>query len=180
MEPKTVAELQAHYAAVKARLYQPVKRVDPYYQRRADHTVRVGNVTRANFGRPLTPEQREQAVATEQDWGPAMDAELSAAWFRVCPTIPGFAAAEAIHKQIILRSAREFMISVEDLIGEKRTAWIVRARHITMVRLHVTGRYSTAEIGRRFRRDHTTVIHAIRKYERGKLCTRTELALRPL
>jgi len=179
MEPKTADELRAHYAAVKQRLNSPKKIVDPYYSQRPDHTVRVGKVVIPKFGRILSPEHRALAVVTEADWGMAMDDAIATAWTNVAPTIPGFHAVEALRKEVIARSAKEFMVTVEELMGKRRTAWLVRARQITMVRLYTTGRYSAGEIGRRFNRDHTTVLHAIKKFQRGKLCTLSEARMRP-
>ena len=56
--------------------------------------------------------------------------------------------------------------SREDMISDRRNDDIVIPRHIAMtLAKHLTGR-SLPYIGRKFGgRDHTTVLHAIRKYE---------------
>ncbi len=58
--------------------------------------------------------------------------------------------------------AAETKLDVADLIGPCREPWLVGPRHEAMRRARATGA-SLPEIGRAFRRNHTTVLHAIRK-----------------
>jgi chromosomal replication initiator protein len=62
--------------------------------------------------------------------------------------------------------ARHYNVSRSDLLSSRRTANVVRPRQIAMyLAKHLTLR-SLPEIGRRFGgRDHTTVLHAVRKIE---------------
>ena len=62
--------------------------------------------------------------------------------------------------------ARHFNVSKNDLLSNRRTRVIVHPRQISMyLAKHLTPR-SLPEIGRRFGgRDHTTVLHAVRKIE---------------
>jgi hypothetical protein len=59
-------------------------------------------------------------------------------------------------------------ITLDDIMGESRRGPVVRARWeaILVVREEFPG-WSLAKIARFFRRDHTTVIHALRKMEHG-------------
>lgn len=75
---------------------------------------------------------------------------------------------------IIREVAQAFQVQVAQILGRQRVRRLVRPRHVAMflVRKH-TGA-SFPELGRRFRRDHTTVQHGCRKIE-GELQTDTEL-----
>jgi chromosomal replication initiator protein len=75
---------------------------------------------------------------------------------------------------ILREVANAFSVQVAQLLGRQRVRRLVRPRHVAMflVRKH-TGA-SFPEIGRRFRRDHTTVQHACRKIE-AALMTDIEL-----
>ncbi len=62
--------------------------------------------------------------------------------------------------------ARHFNVSKSDLLSSRRTRTIVRPRQIAMYLSKVMTPRSLPEIGRRFGgRDHTTVLHAVRKIE---------------
>src|SRR5207253_1769153 len=62
--------------------------------------------------------------------------------------------------------ARQYNISRSDLLSSRRTANVVRPRQIAMYLSKALTLRSLPEIGRRFGgRDHTTVLHAVRKIE---------------
>ncbi|MGD9739242.1 MAG: chromosomal replication initiator protein DnaA [Bauldia sp.] len=62
--------------------------------------------------------------------------------------------------------SRHFNVSRPDLLSSRRTRTIVRPRQIAMYLSKVMTPRSLPEIGRRFGgRDHTTVLHAVRKIE---------------
>jgi chromosomal replication initiator protein len=62
--------------------------------------------------------------------------------------------------------ARHFNVSKADLLSSRRTRTIVRPRQIAMYLAKMLTPRSLPEIGRRFGgRDHTTVLHAVRKVE---------------
>ncbi len=63
--------------------------------------------------------------------------------------------------------AVHFNISRADLLSSRRTAQVVKPRQVAMFLSKVLTLRSLPEIGRRFGgRDHTTVLHAVRKIER--------------
>lgn len=66
---------------------------------------------------------------------------------------------------IIREVASAFQVQVGQLLGRGRARHIARSRHVAMflVRKHTGASYP--EIGRRFRRDHTTIQHGYRKIE---------------
>lgn len=59
--------------------------------------------------------------------------------------------------------ARRYRLSVLDLKSERRKAHVVRPRQLGMYVAYKVTMHSTPRIGRAFHRDHTTVLHAIRK-----------------
>ena len=62
--------------------------------------------------------------------------------------------------------ASHYNISRADILSSRRTANVVRPRQIAMYLSKVLTLRSLPEIGRRFGgRDHTTVLHAVRKIE---------------
>lgn len=72
--------------------------------------------------------------------------------------------------------ARQYNVSRSDLLSSRRTANVVRPRQIAMFLAKTLTLRSLPEIGRRFGgRDHTTVLHAVRKIE-GLLGSDTSLA----
>lgn len=72
--------------------------------------------------------------------------------------------------------ARHYNVSKNDLLSNRRTRVIVRPRQIAMYLSKFLTPRSLPEIGRRFGgRDHTTVLHAVRKIE-GMLKEDTKLA----
>ncbi|NOZ31753.1 MAG: chromosomal replication initiator protein DnaA [Alphaproteobacteria bacterium] len=62
--------------------------------------------------------------------------------------------------------ARHFKVSKPDLLSARRSRSVVRPRQIAMYLAKMLTSRSLPEIGRRFgNRDHTTVLHAVRKIE---------------
>jgi hypothetical protein len=84
--------------------------------------------------------------------------------------------------EIITATARHFKFSLTDLMACRRLASVVRARQVAMYLTKVLTTRSFPEIGRRFGgRDHTTVLHAVRKIERlRQIDTGLEMDLRAI
>lgn len=60
--------------------------------------------------------------------------------------------------------AAQYKVSVNDILSARRSAEVVRPRQIAMYLCKTLTTRSLPEIGRRFGgRDHTTVLHAVRK-----------------
>ena len=74
-------------------------------------------------------------------------------------------------KRIVSTVAERHSLSVNDLIGPSRLAWIVQARQEAVWELRQvvteTGKpkFSLSHIGSMFGRDHTTVFHACKRHE---------------
>lgn len=68
---------------------------------------------------------------------------------------------------VIHAVCREYKVSVIDILSNRRMAYIVFPRQVAMTLAKRVTLKSLPEIGRRFGgRDHTTVLHAIRKIEK--------------
>jgi chromosomal replication initiator protein len=78
------------------------------------------------------------------------------------PAEPKRVRIEDIQKVV----ARQYNVSRADLLSSRRTANVVRPRQVAMYLAKILTLRSLPEIGRRFGgRDHTTVLHAVRKIE---------------
>jgi chromosomal replication initiator protein len=96
-------------------------------------------------GHPVTVEMAERAVRD-----------------LVRPQDPKRVKIEDIQRMV----ARQYNVSRADLLSSRRTANVVRPRQIAMYLAKTLTLRSLPEIGRRFGgRDHTTVLHAVRKIE---------------
>ncbi len=61
---------------------------------------------------------------------------------------------------------KQFGVTLADILSQRRTANVVRPRQIAMYLAKTLTLRSLPEIGRRFGgRDHTTVLHAVRKMD---------------
>jgi chromosomal replication initiation ATPase DnaA len=63
--------------------------------------------------------------------------------------------------------ARRHGMSIDVLRGKSRSAPLVRIRQLAMSEARDAG-YSLPEIGRALNRDHTTVLHGIRRHRRKR------------
>ncbi|NCW47573.1 MAG: chromosomal replication initiator protein DnaA [Actinobacteria bacterium] len=80
--------------------------------------------------------------------------------------IPDESAPEITAPTIMAQTAAYFSLTIDDLCGTSRSRVLVNARQIAMYLAKVLTLRSLPEIGRRFGgRDHTTVLHAVRKIE---------------
>ena len=80
--------------------------------------------------------------------------------------IPAARARLPAIADIIAEVARETGLTVAMLVGDRRSRPIVAARHLAYWRVARETGASLAAIGRAFGdRDHTTIIHGIRKHE---------------
>jgi hypothetical protein len=75
---------------------------------------------------------------------------------------------KAVVQHIVDRVCVEMQVTEAELRGRSRTKQIVSARQLAMRRLYDEGpEWSTPRVGRAFKRDHTTVLYALRKYPEG-------------
>lgn len=68
-------------------------------------------------------------------------------------------------KLIVAGVARKHLVSVKDVFGPSRYKEHVAARHEAFWEIKAQLLWSLPQIGRFFRRDHTTVLHGIRKHQ---------------
>ncbi len=68
--------------------------------------------------------------------------------------------------EIIKCVANHYNVKVPDLVGTRRTQDIVRPRQVAIYLSKTLTTKSLPEIGREFNRDHTTVIHSLRRIEK--------------
>lgn len=66
-------------------------------------------------------------------------------------------------RRVVAIVAAHFEVSTHKLLGPSHAQWVSLARHVAMYWCNVGLARSLPEIGRAFRRDHTTVLDAVRK-----------------
>ncbi len=69
-------------------------------------------------------------------------------------------------QKIIDNTSSAYGISIDDILGDKRQRETVIPRHIIMYKLRKELELSFPRIGKIFRKDHTTIIHAYNKIEK--------------
>lgn len=67
---------------------------------------------------------------------------------------------------IVAQVASEHGLTTADLYGPRRTRDVAWPRQEAIWRVHQLGKHSLPAIGALFNRDHTTVLHSIRAYEK--------------
>jgi chromosomal replication initiator protein len=69
-------------------------------------------------------------------------------------------------EKVLEYASKKYMVSTEDILGNKRTANIVAARHFAVYMVRKTTTYSQKQIAELFKRkDHTTIINSINVME---------------
>lgn len=81
---------------------------------------------------------------------------MTPSWY----TPPPYAAATGL--ELVAQIARQYGLTASDLIGPSRVRSVCIVRWRAMKALRDKGR-SLSSIGRLLRRDHTTVIHGLRR-----------------
>ncbi|QGY05555.1 hypothetical protein MMSR116_29410 [Methylobacterium mesophilicum SR1.6/6] len=144
--------MRAHYRALQARLWAPRKVVP------RPEALRTRALAEAQRER----EEREAEVRRQAELEAI--AEMDALVFQVLD--PEQLAREL--KRIITRVAEAFGFTYADVVGDRRTAAIMRARWAAIAAVREAHPdWSLPRLGRAFGgRDHTTMLHAIRKMER--------------
>jgi chromosomal replication initiator protein len=66
---------------------------------------------------------------------------------------------------IMEETAQHFALSMDDLLSKSRSRPLTTARHVAMYLLRELTGLSLIKIGELFNRDHTTVLHGIKKIE---------------
>lgn len=78
---------------------------------------------------------------------------------------PGRAAAQFSIQRILDLAAAETYVPVDDILSERRGKQIVKVRQLVMWLAQQATPYSSGAIGRLMRRDHATVLHAVKRTE---------------
>lgn len=78
--------------------------------------------------------------------------------------VPGEIVIQPIMPRIAREVAEEYGVTVENLRGPVKTNMLVEARWEAFSRIRAVGRFSLPQIGAFFNRDHTTVLHGLRRH----------------
>lgn len=102
------------------------------------------------------------AVAVTAIAAPAGMATALTAALEPVPELPSRHAVDDIQRVV----ARHYALTVEEMLSPVRLNPMVRARQTAMYLSYLMSGKSLSDIGMRFKnRDHTTVLHAVRKIE---------------
>jgi hypothetical protein len=144
--------MRADYAAIRQRLrYPPNARTDRPIDLRRDNTP---------------PPPKRGVKAPDLDWLPGFILVCKALW--TLDQKQGAIKADLRVATIQRVVACYFGITTAELCSQRRTKNVIRPRQIAMYLAKELTLRSLPDIGRRFGgRDHTTVLHAVRKI--GKL-----------
>ncbi len=173
-EPLRLKMLEARVAA--AKLLHPQFELSPAI------LAYVANVIQTN-GRDLDGAVNRLVAHASLNRAPlSLEAAEAAIQDLVRPREPKRVKIEDIQKLV----ASHYNVTKADILSARRTANVVRPRQIAMFLAKTLTPRSLPEIGRRFGgRDHTTVLHAVRKIEAlvgtdGRLSEEIELLKRML
>ncbi|MGP8231734.1 MAG: chromosomal replication initiator protein DnaA [Methylovirgula sp.] len=173
-EPLRLKMLEARVAA--AKLLHPQFELSPAI------LAYVANVIQTN-GRDLDGAVNRLVAHSSLNRAPlSLEAAEAAIQDLVRPREPKRVKIEDIQKLV----ASHYNVTKADILSARRTANVVRPRQIAMFLAKTLTPRSLPEIGRRFGgRDHTTVLHAVRKIEAlvgtdGRLSEEIELLKRML
>lgn len=150
-EFNTAAELRAHYARVfKRRPSEPVPIPIKENPARSDHSLDKPALKPTLAG-------AETCGAPVTEWLSLQDAIAT-------PVVRLVRSDRPKIEEIQSATARHYGATRDDIISSRRTMVIIRPRQVAMYLAKVLTLRSYPDIGRRFgNRDHTTVMHSVRK-----------------
>lgn len=132
----------------------------------------------------MTAAQRQQEVKRRRDaFFPRQSARVSAhieppqkaaeepaprePWFKIVGEGPAAEPRKPFIQEILIECAKFYGVSRLDILSSRRTAIVIRPRQVSMYLAKTMTPHSLPEIGRRMGdRDHTTVLHGVRKIAR--------------
>lgn len=155
-DPKSVATpLQlAEQLARKKRLERLAKAAVPEV---------VSDVVASEPAPAPPPKTGEELIA---EWAERQKERFKEPWFSIVGEISERAQQRITVLKIQMATARYYNVSRADILSHRRTNNVVKPRQIAMYLCKILTMKSLPEIGRMFGdRDHTTVLHAVRKIE---------------
>lgn len=135
-------ELQAHYREVRTRLWRPAVKHEKPASKPVLRLVKANAVIR--YQHPIGPIVPDAVCLTLEHFGK-----------------PG---SGSYARKVRAEIAEKFGLAIEEIMGEQRSKKIVEARHEIFWRLKKETKWSLPQIGRFMGRDHTTVLHGLRRY----------------
>lgn len=131
----------------------------------ADYLSRAKALKAKFFPRVPPPPPIRAIVVPGRVYGPhPIPARFSAAVAREFDDAMRAVSNRQDAKQIVIATAREHGMPLAWILGPRRNTCIVRARQEAMARVYDSCHgMSLPQIARLFNRDHTTVLHAVKK-----------------
>ena len=66
---------------------------------------------------------------------------------------------------IVRTVASYYGVECKDVVSKSKSRMLTRSRHVAIYFIRTLTQHSLPEIGRSFNRDHTVILHAVRKIE---------------
>ncbi len=185
VEFHSVEQLQAHYKAVQARLNRgrpPAKTerlprqviISKYYTNTYRNERWEPFITPVPTKSQMPPKKTmcTKTVFAREPWRDVLAMPYGASWEnretyayddKTRELIRAYRCVNPIKsmERVTYEIARQFNVTVADIMGRQRTMQIAKARQQAMFWAHVASNRSYANIARYFNRDHTTVLHAM-------------------
>lgn len=114
---------------------------------------------------PIVPANPDEEWIERQKKNP-MPPTFKEPWFHIVGESEAPEPKRPRIEQIQMAVAHHYGVSRTDILSARRPANIVRPRQVAMFLAKELTLRSLPEIGRKFGRDHTTALHAIRKIKR--------------
>ena len=145
-------------AAFRARGYSRAQ-IAAYHEKRA-RAARAGKIPPPPPSPIHVPDERHGWLPTAPVWTPSPPSEYVAS---ASASLHQMLAARGVIpiRKIQAECARYFKVSVVEIISLRRSAFLVRARQVAMFICKELTHFTYPEIGRVFRRDHSTVVHGV-------------------
>lgn len=130
--------------------------VDSYHAARKARLARMGAIP-ARY-RPPLPVAPKPPVKPQ-----AFDAGWEAMWFFDLVTCEYSSSRAVLIRDIQIAVCDYFGIELAELLSKRKTKSLADVRHIAYYLSKILGQKGYPEIGRRFGRDHTTIMHGVQK-----------------
>jgi hypothetical protein len=172
-DPETIADIETrHYTPIGLpTIHNSVTVITPEERRQAKaHRERLSRIEKAAWhDDELTVPVPEKpgSVFSMGDWierQKQTHVPYKQPWFSIVGEIEQPKPRHPTVREIQAASEKHFGVSHRDIISARRTAQVVHPRQVAMYLARTLTLRSLPDIGRQFGgRDHTTVLHAVRK-----------------
>jgi len=149
--------------------------VSPAEQRRRIKEARARLGRSSNRFQDRLPQQQQPEQPTARPWidewdNPVRGVNVTFGWSTPSPLMPKSISPKRCAEFVAARHGYTY----DDIVGDRKPHRLPDARHITLWILHRHTKRGYAELARLFNRDHSTVIHGVKRIKKA-VADKTEL-----